>query len=792
MYPDAPSNNEERKQVALIRKALAPLLKDALVNPVDTQPVVERLDALAKAIESSKAQPPAIELTGVEQRLESVEKAVKAIPAVEKVATDVDLSKVEQALSSIAETSKSTEDYQDKVHRLMTKAIFSMAKDRLAGATDRRDPKDYINVRLTDGSEFYRAIDQLATAVAGNPTSFADSSGNPTRAKLDSSGNVVVNVFDSPEVPSNIFRDTFTAQDTANWTFNTAASDLLYNGGNVASSDYLSIAKSALVADTYTELISINSWPLSVLASAGLSLSQRIAAQAFAFDIVACDANGNVLSTARPVDVALANTAAVASTTNILTYTTATSHNLLPGDTIVISGCTDPRLNLGEIVVTGIPTATTFTVTSPATIANGNYTVGTAGLVRFQMADNFATYMMGHYFVGTSATNDSSISKNGSRAPEIKAWNPVTNSTNAVVANENGLNYSGLAYTDAFRANYEYILKLNQKHGQFMLRNVDANVVPGGTDHRSHNIPVQTANQFKVRFRARNLPNLSVPVGYITVAQKSASTTATLTIPNHGLTTSDWIAIVGIRDQANFANLTTATAVASVVDVNTITISFGAIATTTSYGGSVFRVQGQAALPSTSSSAIQSYALTADGNRLSVVFLATPSTPVVGEVWTLYGLVDSTNTPQTALYGRYKVALFNTTTFTLELTPMDGQVISGVSLTPANAGGMLIKNSEFRLHWLRAENETPAEVEVVGGDGNGDFANAIVVTPTSTPNISTVTTVTNLGEIQWGAANVEAAYYSTGGPNSMDAREQQELQTEINFNSVRNGRWTIS
>lgn len=43
----------------------------------------------------------------------------------------------------------------------------------------------------------------------------------------------------------------------------------------------------------------------------------------------------------------------------------------------------------------------------------------------------------------------------------------------------------------------------------------------------------------------------------------------------------------------------------------------------------------------------------------------------------------------------------------------------------------------------------------------------------------------------WQNANTWAAYYSTGAPASMDAREQQALQSQVNFNSVRSGRWVF-
>lgn len=42
----------------------------------------------------------------------------------------------------------------------------------------------------------------------------------------------------------------------------------------------------------------------------------------------------------------------------------------------------------------------------------------------------------------------------------------------------------------------------------------------------------------------------------------------------------------------------------------------------------------------------------------------------------------------------------------------------------------------------------------------------------------------------WQNQNSYSVYYATGAPTAMDAREQQALQSHINFNSVRNQRWS--
>lgn len=529
--------------------------------------------------------------------------------------------------------------------------------------------------------------------------------------------------------PQDITRDGFISQDSTVWDFsNKAASDLLYNGGNVAGAGWLSIIKSALVPDTYTEIITKKSFPLSVMCALGMSLSNRINAQEFAFELVGVDSTGAVQSIANPAAVQLSNAAGAVSTGSVLTYTTLTPHGLSAGDVICVYGCTDSRVNYGPTVVTTAPTTTTFTISTG--IGAATYTVGTSSYVREFRACGFATYMAGHRFIGATAGNNDFVSKNGAGRPITVNTNTGNTNDTATTPNENGVNYSNLAYAYSYRAKTEYALRLTPKTCRAILRDCDtATSAPRGTSHRSQNVPDPTLN-YKFRIRARNMPNMAYPIAPITVAAKSASATATLTVPNHGLTgTTDRIIIYGIRDQTNFANQTTSVAIASVVNANQITVSFGANTTATSYGGWIAKTHhNDAGILTSVSSSVQSYQKTADGLRLQLNFLASMGTNVaVGDTVTVYGLVDSTNTQISAVYGRYRVDTWNTASFTTELTPLDGQSLAAVSTSPSNAGTTLIKNSEMRLHFFRSQRLQPIEAEVMGGPGDQDVADSLPV-----------------------------------------------------------------
>lgn len=228
------------------------------------------------------------------------------------------------------------------------------------------------------------------------------------------------------------------------------------------------------------------------------------------------------------------------------------------------------------------------------------------------------------------------------------------------------------------------------------------------------------------------------------------------------IASTDYVVIYGGRDATNWANVTSATAVAAVIDANTYGIAYGATATvlTTSYGGFTMKVQG-GIIPTIQTMAVQSYAKTLDGQRLSIVGSAT-WTQTIGNTVTLFGLIDSSNNPITALYGRYRVAYLATST--LELEPLDGQSLSGVTTTAINAGGALILNTSFRLDYFRLFDRVRNEVDITnaGSTLQGDGLPVNVTNSLSVGTVTTVSTVTSLSQI---AASVPLMAVANGSTN---------------------------
>jgi hypothetical protein len=178
----------------------------------------------------------------------------------------------------------------------------------------------------------------------------------------------------------------------------------------------------------------------------------------------------------------------------------------------------------------------------------------------------------------------------------------------------------------------------------------------------------------------------------------------------------------------NFANLTAATAVASVVDANNFTIAFGASATATSHGGLVFRINGSFG-SAPANMAVQSIVCTS--NLMTVVGSTNWSGFSIGDSIDLRGLVDSASTTSYAQYeGYYKVANISTTNLVLYAPGV-------ANFALINCGGAVVKRTDFRLHFLRMLDYTRHTVELDGGTGNySDYSEAIPVGVLNMPSLN--------------------------------------------------------
>lgn len=527
-------------------------------------------------------------------------------------------------------------------------------------------------------------------------------------------------------------RDGFEALDPALWDVSIAAGDHLSQGGNTQGSGYMRITKSLFDEGEWTVFTSKFLVDAPVRLALGMSLSQRLNGQHFSFGLVGVDDNGNIVN--EIPEAPIVNIASISQTLTTLTVTTSTPHGFVPNDRVEIWGVTDSRANYGEVFVATVTSPTVFTVTATVTATITSATINAvngSGLV--QKIDPFfgANNALGVLWEGITPSNAKVVSRSNKSSILNSAETFLgSNHTNATQANVN-------AYADAFNPSFMYDIQYKAEAVVVRTFPLDSVGGYGGVIKRSQIVP-NIATGYKIRIRARNGRALTKPVARITNIAKTASTIATITtdVP-HGLTVLDYVQIYGVRDQVNFANLTTATAVASVVNATTFTIAIGVSATASSKGGSVIQVHGSKTL-APSPQSIQSF--TFGSGLLTLIGSATWTGFAHGETVEIHGLVNSADgTIYSAYDGSYKVLSISTTTLILE--PLVVGRAGRNDIASTNAGGTIFKSTDLRLHLFRAFDYTRHTVEIDGGTGNyGDYQEAI---PVNAVNFSASNTIAN-------------------------------------------------
>ena len=541
-------------------------------------------------------------------------------------------------------------------------------------------------------------------------------------------------VFVEPQNITTQFRESFETYNTTTvWSQSVASGDIVQLDGNAVSASYLVISKDPLTADTETYVETQSTFPVPLEAIVGLGMSQRVLGQELSIEYA---------STATPIplpsNVAISS---ITQATTTLTVTTSTAHGLVAGARIGILGITsDSRLNYPCLVVANITSSTVFTATAGpmgtiTSLSVGPYT--SQGFVYCRSAMGGAPDGYSQVFENATATNSSmyvrsesdDVYPSGTAAGNHSVTVGSTTSVQAVAAN----------YSYAFVPTTEFRSLLQADRIQYYDIGIDAVAQPTARRNVTQVIPKPTQN-YKIRFRFTNDKSLTVPTAKIVSAVKAGSTTATITTATaHGLTTGDYIVIYGIRDQTNFANLTTATAVVSTPTSTTFTIAFGASTTATSYGGMVSRVNGANIPASYTTVAIQSATVTA--TDLTLVGGANWAF-VVGDYVNVYGCRDNATGADLAVDGVYKVTSVATTTAIL--LPISTTVLPS-PFASTNCGGTVIKRTDARISYVRLFEYLREKVEVLNKGDNFSsvpvIVNGAVATVTAVTTVSTVSTV---------------------------------------------------
>jgi hypothetical protein len=538
-----------------------------------------------------------------------------------------------------------------------------------------------------------------------------DGSWTPTGA-----ANVATKFRDSFESYTPISM-TAVATSADRWREQRASTDIVQVDGNAAAASYLDVSLDPLAQGTETVIESVAYYAMPLELSVGAHMSQRTLGQEFAIEIV---------DTGEPLnDVADLAISALSQATTTLTITTTNPHGLSAGKSIGIRGFADSRVNYPSLVIASTPTANQFTATAGPGATIPSLTVGplSGGFVYFRERLGRANEGTSIIFENATVTNASTYirSESGDALPS----GAIIGNHSATILTTASVQAINAANTYAFQPTNQYNLKLRADILRWTNQPVDSNNqettigIP-----RTQVIPNPKA-QYKLRIRATNNKALTVPVAHIQNVAKTGTTTATVTTQTpHGLTVGDVIAAYGVRDQTNFANLTAATAVASVIDANNFTVIWGSAVTASSQSGHIYRVNG-GNLPSglgAIAQVIQS--VTRTSNVLTLVGNAAWSGLVIGDYINLAALHDTSGV-DLLLDGAYRVR--NIATTTLEVEPIAGFAPTDTDIVLTNCGGAVIKRTCLRLSFIRVFDYERARFEVLPAAA-GDLGGGVPVT----------------------------------------------------------------
>jgi len=538
---------------------------------------------------------------------------------------------------------------------------------------------------------------------------------------------------------SDYWRDEVNSWPNDNWSCVSQGGAIVAIDGNAAGSRYVKCTLDPRDPSSRVDITGSSSLALRppMRAGFGVSLSRRSQFQQFLIGMGAIGSDG-VLADEDDTSLPVELTGGVTVATNVATFTSVNPHNYSVGTRISVFDVSDPRM-CGFFTITGIPTATTFSIA--LSFANGTY--GSGGYALYIPAALNVKDFIGVIADDMTAGNAKLVSRSTGAQRYVRTWNPSASLWDSAVTP------SGYAAANTYPAQARSTLEILHE-GDWagaLVHAVDTVSVASSSTAIDQQLPTPSL-EYIPRMQWRNLPHQGVPKT-ITTAVKAGSATATITAPGHGLTVSSWVSIWGIRDQAAFANFSTAIQVASVIDSDTFTITFGISTTATSYGGFVVPAVTGLPMPYLASSSVQSIGVSASG-RLLLQFLESQGNIAIGESVCFTGIVDSSNVNLVSYEGIYRVASTNTTLFQVELEPLQGQELPGGTIV---VGGALMGAPDFRLHFARGRAHGRVAVEIESGRAHGRVVSSVPVAVNGGSVAVSGTAAVNISQVSGGSAS---------------------------------------
>ena len=582
----------------------------------------------------------------------------------------------------------------------------------------------------------------------------------------------LLNNTNLPVVPDNVDSPLidyfYSFNNGTNWNLSLGSGDFSLLDGNCAASSYLVISKSPFNPGTVSTLTSVNSFAVPYETSVGFSISTRVLGQEVAYEMVDLSSTLSSIS-----DIAISS---ISQSTTTVTVVTSTTHGLQVGDRVGFYGITsDSRLNYPCLVVAQIISTTSFSCTAGPAGTIGTLTVGpftNQGYVYVRPSLGYAPNGISQIFENSTTTNASTYV----RANAGDALASGTFSGNHTITVGSTASTQATASPDQYNffptTEYRYILQSDKYQVNDV--GVDATAATNARALRTQIVPDYT-KLYNMRFRITNDAGMTIPNAEIVSAVKSASVTATVTTATaHGLTTGDYVVIMGTRDQTNFLYSATGFQVLSVPTSTTFTAQWGAVATATSNGGYVARVQGQNVPASFIVQSIQT--LSVSGGIVYATANANWSGLVIGDYVNLYGVRDTSTGASLGVDGIYKVRDVSTTN--ISFIPVQGT--NPPTTANTNCGGGVIKRVDFRLSFAKVYNYARQRVEALAQPTQ---AAALPVSVTA-GTVTTVGTVNSVASASLQAGNlandIASAALTTTNTSATITQGASGLSAEFN------------
>jgi hypothetical protein len=413
---------------------------------------------------------------------------------------------------------------------------------------------------------------------------------------------------------------------------------------------------------------------------------------------------------------------AVAGTILTIVLKTALPAGVYLSDWVHTYGLVDNRLNYPNLAIkfisydrktitcgfsddAALPSRAVAAITPP----NGS------AFIKFYNNLGGAANGFGMRFTGTSATQAALVSIFGGGANDVQISGTLLGDHRVTVGSTAPIYANGVNGNVEIRATSRYRLEGRPRDCAWYDTATDTAAVYTARAIRTSVKPAVQV-ELRPRFRAYRPKSMTRPVAKIVSISKSGTTTATVnTASAHGLTTGNWVSIRGVRDQTNFANISTVQV--TVINATQFTLVLGSAVTATSYGGAVILTNGGVDQQGALGQVVQSASVAAETGVLTLVGNTNWSGVNIGDYVELYGLRDNTTGADLGLDGAWEVAALSTTSLNLvPVVDIFGARVSPnvTSLASTDCGGQVIQRTTLRAHDILLEDWSENRVMIDG------------------------------------------------------------------------------